>query len=133
MSSKLTEADILVRKLSRLSENKIAFLDKHKERLANTLLEFTEDELLTAFKEWLVNKDLDDPRNLQYLPGEFVQVADQLANGVRQHREDSERQKVLRDAAVKRMQAQAEAERQEVERRRTVVERPDDPMYGLLE
>ena len=103
----------LVRELSYLSDGQIGFLDKQRVRLAEVLKEFEASEIISAFKTWLGDQDLTDPRNLQYAPGKFVQIVDGLCYSARKRKLESDAAQIARDAAAKRLQEEAEAERQE--------------------
>ena len=89
----------------------MAFQDKQKIRLAETLKEFTAEEITAVFKTWVDEQDLTDPKNLQFLPGKFVQIAGDKAYALRKSREVRSKDAVERELAVKRLQEEAEANR----------------------
>lgn len=126
------EVTDLVFKLTKMSDNQIAFLDKQKVRLAETLKKFTAEEVEGAFREWLDNQDLSDVKNLSYLPGKFVQIVDSLANATREQRKERADAKLIRDAAAKRLSEEAEADRAEREKRR-LEEEANNPLADLFE
>jgi len=119
----------LARELTFVSGGQINFQDKHRTGLAAHLKEFTAGEVTSAFKSWLDNQDLSDPKNVSFLPGQFVQVADGLAYSARKRRQEAAADRLVRDAAVIRMSKEAEAERQEAAKKRE--EEDIDPL-GLF-
>ena len=117
-AAKSPEVSNLVRELSYRSKGQISFMDKHKIRLSDVLSEFTAAEITAAFSAWFEEQDLSDPKNVSYLPHQFVQKADQLCYTLRKQREEQERSKIARDAAAKRLQEEAESARKQAERER---------------
>jgi hypothetical protein len=105
------EVTSLARELAYLSNGEINFSDKQRIRFAEVLKEFTSEEIKSAFKSWLDDQDLSEPKNVSFLPGQFVQVVDGLAYASRRLKQEAEQAKIARDAAVAQLQAQAEAER----------------------
>ena len=101
----------LARELSYLSGGSVAFQDKQKIRLAETLKEFTAEEVTSVFKTWLDEQDLTDPKNLSFLPGKFVQIAGDKAYALRKSREVRSKESVERELTVKRLQEEAETNR----------------------
>jgi hypothetical protein len=128
----ISDATALARELSHLSNGEITFADKQRIRLAELLKEFTAEEIKSEFKPWLDKQDLLDPKNVSFLPGQFVQVVDGLAYSARKRRQEAEANQIARTAAVLRMQAEAEAERQEAERNRQAKSNCFDPLGDLL-
>jgi regulator of protease activity HflC (stomatin/prohibitin superfamily) len=96
------------------------------------LKEFTAEEIKSAFKTWVEAQDLNDPKNLSFLPGKFVQIVDNLAYTAREQKREAEEAKTQRDAAVAKMQQQAEAERAEAEKKREAETKVFDPLADLL-
>jgi len=129
---KRSEAVSLVLDLAHLSGGKIVFLDKHRDRLGVVRQEYTSEEIKSAFTDWLVEQDLSDPKNVQFLPGTFAQIAGQLAETIRRERREAEAEQKARDVAVKRLQAEAEADRQQRETQRQEQENQFDPLADLL-
>jgi hypothetical protein len=101
----------LVRELSYLSGGQISFMDKQRVRLAEVLKEFSAAEITSAFTAWFADQDTTDPKNLSFLPGKFVQIVDGLAYAARKRKQESEQAQIARDAAVRRLQDEAETER----------------------
>jgi uncharacterized protein YdaU (DUF1376 family) len=108
----------LNRELTYLSGGIISFIDKQKIKLAELLRGWTEEEVLAVFKEWLAEQDLNDPKNVQYLPGKFVQIADSRCYALRRSRAEKVAEGLARERAVERLQEAANAERQEAEKKR---------------
>ena len=117
----------LARELTHLSDGVIMFDDKQRVRLAEVLKEFTVEEVTAAFKAWMDEQDLNDLKNVQYLPGKFVQIVDSKAYSLRKRRAEKIAEQTARDAAVKRMQAEAEADRKKRAEERRKEEELFDP------
>lgn len=131
-SAKDPEVVSLARELSYLSSGLVAFADKQRGRLAEVLKEFTAVEITAAFKSWISDQDLSDPKNVQYLAGKFVQIVDSLAYSARKHKQEAEQAKVGREAAVARLQEEAEIERQAREKMKEAEENVFDPLADLV-
>ena len=110
-SAKDPEVVSLARELTYASGGEIAFQDKQRSRLAEVLKEFSAEEIKHAFATWLGNQDLSDPKNVSFLAGKFVQIADSLCYTAKRKKQESEETKVLRDQTATRLQEQAEQER----------------------
>ena len=126
-SSSDPEVVSLARAIMRASQNEITLLDKQKIRLSEALSEgFTADEILAGFKEWFSKQDVakDGP----FLAGKFAQQAADLAYGVRESRVEAEKQSKVREAAVRRLQEEAEAERLRVAEEKDKEEDIFDPL-----
>ena len=131
-SLKDPEVVSLVRELTWLSGGVIAFGDKQRIRIAEVLKEFTAEEITTSFKEWLQDQDLSDPKNVSYLPGKFVQIVDSRAYSLRKTRIEKAQSEKDREAAVIRLQAEAETARQEAEKKRAEEENSFDPLADVV-
>ena len=131
-SAKDPEVVSLVRELSYVSGGLVCFLDKQRARLAEVLKEFSAEEIKSAFKTWLDNQDLNDPKNLSFLPGKFVQIVDNLAYSARRQKQESEKAKIQRDAMAARLQEEAEIDRQAREKMKQATEEEFDPLANLL-
>ena len=114
-SAKSPEVVSLARELAYVSDGVLSFGDKHRIRLAEVLKEFSADEILSAFKIWIGDQDLNDTKNVQFLPGKFVHIADGLCYSAKRKKQETEQAKSARDAAVIRLQEEAEAERKRQE------------------
>jgi hypothetical protein len=125
------EETMLARELAHLSRGEITFGDKQRVRLAELLKEFTAKEIMSAFKSWLKEQDLSDPKNVSFLPSTFVQIADSLAYSARRKKQEDEAYHKLVDATRERLQAEAEAESQELERKRKEEENAFNPLFGV--
>jgi hypothetical protein len=101
----------LARELTYASGGEIAFQDKQRSRLAEVLREFPADLIKESFVTWLGNQDLSDPKNVSFLAGKFVQIADSLCYTAARKRNEAEQTKILRDQTATRLQEQAEQER----------------------
>ncbi len=110
-SAKDPEVVSLARELTYASGGEIAFQDKQRIRLAEVLKEFSDEEIKSVFVTWIGNQDMSDPKNVSYLAGKFVQIADSLCYTARRQKQESEKSKVLRDQTAIRLQEQAEQER----------------------
>lgn len=122
----------LNREMTHLSGGVIAFIDKQKVTLAELLRDWTEEEVLAVFKEWLADQDLTDAKNVQYLPGKFVQTADSRCYSLRRSREEKVSEGLARSKAVERLQEAANAERQEADRKRKAESEEFDPLVDIL-
>jgi hypothetical protein len=127
-SAKSPEVVSLVRELVYAADGQLSFIDKQKIRLAEVLKEFSSAEILSVFKTWLQDQDLTDTKNLTFLPGKFVQVVDSLAYCARRRGEEAKKTAALREAAVAQLQAQAESERAEAEKKKLADEQIFDPL-----
>jgi hypothetical protein len=127
-SLKSPEVVSLVRELVYAADGQLSFIDKQKIRLAEVLKEFSQEEVVSVFKTWLKDQDLTDAKNLSFAPGKFVQVVDSFAYCARRRREEAKRTAVLREAAVAQLQAQAEEERAESEKKKMAEDSQFDPL-----
>ena len=118
----------LVRELTYVSDGALSFVDKQRIRLAEVLKEFSAAEIKSAFTAWLGDQDLSDPKNVSFLPGKFVQIVDGLCYSSRKKKLEAEKEKTLRDAAVKRLQEEAEVNRQAAEKIKRAEEDIFDPL-----
>jgi hypothetical protein len=126
------EVVALVRELSYASGGQICFVDKQRARLAEVLKEFSAEEIKSAFKTWVGAQDLNDPKNVSFLPGKFVQIVDNLTYAARKQKQEAEEAKTQRDAAVVKMQEQAELERKQAEEKKAKEAQIFDPLADLL-
>jgi hypothetical protein len=109
-----SEVVSLTRELTSLSEGEICFSDKHRVRLSEVQKEFGTEEVISVYREWLGKQDLSDPKNVSFLPGKFVQIADSLCYSSKKRREEKAKEKIAREAAVEKLQAAAEEERRKL-------------------
>jgi hypothetical protein len=114
-SARDPEVVSLARELAYASGGAVAFLDKQRIRLAEVLKEFSASEIESAFKNWLADQDLTDPKNVSYLAGKFVQIVDSLCYSAHKRKQESDAAKIQRDETAKRLQEEAESERQKKE------------------
>jgi hypothetical protein len=128
VSVKDPEVNGLARELAYLSGGVIAFQDKQKMRLGEVLKEFTSEEITTTFKDWLGDQDLNDAKNVQFLPGKFAQIADSRAYTLRRTRQEAEKDRKTRDETLERLQREAEQERAEREKKKQEEEGLFDPL-----
>jgi len=110
-SAKDPEVVSLARELTYVSGGQISLVDKQRVRLAEVLKEFPAAEIISAFSVWFADQDTSDPKNLSFLAGKFVQIADSLCYTARRQKQEAEKSKVLRDQTAIRLQEQAEQER----------------------
>lgn len=110
-SARDPEVVSLARELTYASGGEIAFQDKQRSRLAEVLKEFSAAEITSAFSAWFADQDTSDPKNVSFLAGKFVQIADQLADTARRKQKESEQTRILRDQTAARLQEEAEQER----------------------
>ena len=108
----------LARELTYASGGLVAFQDKQRARLAEVLKEFSADEIKSAFAGWVSEQDLNDPKNVQYLAGKFVQIADSLCYTTRRRKQEADDARVAREDAVRRLQEEAGIERQAAEKKK---------------
>ena len=118
----------LARELSYVSSGLVAFQDKQRARLAEVLKEFSAAEIKQAFSGWIEDQDLSDPKNVSFLAGKFVQIADSLCYTTRRKKQESDDARVQRDLTAARLQEEAEAERREREVKRKAEEESFDPL-----
>jgi len=118
----------LVRELTYLSTGQISFLDKQRVRLAEVVKEFSAPEIISVFKVWLQDQDLNDPKTSQYGPGKFVQIVDSLCYSARKRKQESDQAAKDRAATVLKLQEQAEADRVKAEKARLQEENSFDPL-----
>lgn len=112
----------LARELTYASEGLVAFPDKQRARLGEVLKEFSAAEIKSAFSAWLDGQDLSDPKNVSYLAGKFVQIADSLCYTARRKKQETDEARILRDQMAARLQAEAEQERLAAAEREKLVE-----------
>lgn len=110
-SARDPEVVSLTRELTYASGGQISFVDKQRVRLAEVLKEFSASEIASAFAGWLGDQDLSDPKNVSFLAGKFVQIADSLCYTARRRKQEAEETKILRDQTATRLQEEAEQER----------------------
>jgi hypothetical protein len=84
--------------------------------LAELLGEYSAEELTTVFKTFIGDRDLEEPYTLKYITGNYLDAADGLCYYARKHKQEAEQAQAARDAAVTRLQSQAEADRLEREK-----------------
>jgi hypothetical protein len=118
----------LARELTYLSRDRVTFKGRDKPVLANLLKTYSQKELVSVFKTYLVDEDLEDLHTLKFIAQDFLDAADALAYSARKRKQDTEKEKAARDAAVKRMQDEAEAERKLAEKKKQ--EESYDPIFG---
>jgi hypothetical protein len=127
-AAKDPEVVSLVRELTYASEGKIAFQDKQRARLAEVLKEFSAAEIKSVFSAWLAEQDLSDPKNVSYLAGKFVQIADSLCYSARRRKQEADDARVLREDMARKLQAEAEQEREVAARKKQAEEDVFDPL-----
>ena len=132
-SAKDPEVVSLARELSYLSDGVVAFMDKQRIRLAEVLKEFSAAEIQQAFKTWLGDQDTSDPKNVSFLAGKFVQIVDSLCYSARRKKQESDAALIARTRRAAELQQEAEAEREEAEKKRLAEENIYDPVFGDLE
>lgn len=118
----------LARELTYVSSGLVAFQDKQRVRLAEVLKEFSATEIKQAFSAWLGDQDLSDSKNVSFLAGKFVQIADSLCYTSRRKKQESDDARALREVAAERLQAEAEEERRRAEKKRKEEEESFDPL-----
>lgn len=123
-----SEVVSLTRELTYVSDGALSFVDKQKIRLAEVLKDFSAEEVISVFRTWLGDQDLSDPKNVSFLPGKFVQIVDSLCYSARRKKQEAVQDKTARDAAVVRLQAQAEEERAESEKKKQAEDSQFDPL-----
>ncbi len=127
-SLKDPEVVSLARELTYASSGLVAFQDKQRARLAEVLKEFSAAEIKQAFSGWIEDQDLSDPKNVSFLAGKFVQIADSLCYTTRRKKQESDDARVQRDLTAARLQEEAEAERREREVKKKAEEESLDPL-----
>jgi hypothetical protein len=118
----------LTRVLTRLSGDRVTFQRQHKVALTELLLLYAHDEIVSAFEKFIENINLDDPTTLKYVAMNFMEAADALAHSARAQEQQRALNATLREAAVKRLQEEAERDRQEEDRKRQTEENSFDPL-----
>jgi hypothetical protein len=127
-ASRNPEVTDLLREFSYLSDNKVSFREEHKNDLSGLLEMYSKNELIAAFKSFISDKDLGDPYGLRFIARDYLAAADGIAYATRRWKQEAEQAKTERDAAVLRLQAEAEAERQEAARRQQEEAQSFDPL-----
>jgi hypothetical protein len=128
-AAKDPEVVSLARELTYASEGKIAFQDKQRARLAEVLREFPAAEIKSVFSAWLEEQDLNDPKNVQFLPNKFVQIVDSLCYSARRRKQEADDARVLREDMARKLQEEAERER-EAAKKKQAEEEIFDPLSG---
>jgi len=121
----------LCRELTYMSDGVISFIDKQKIKLAELLKDWTVDEIKAVFREWLDAQDVNDAKNVQYLPGKFVQIADSKCYSLRRSRQEKAAEAEARAAKVKELQEAAERDLEASRKKREEEEQVLDPL-GLF-
>ena len=103
----------LVRELTYLSGDKVTFYGKQKVELSALLERYPEEELISVFKTFVSDKDMEDSYTLRHLAQNYIDAADGLAYSARKRKQEAEQAKIARDAKARELQETAEAERQE--------------------
>jgi hypothetical protein len=112
----------LARELTYASKGLVAFQDKQRARLGEVLKEFSAVEIISAFAVWFGDQDTSDPKNVSFLAGKFVQIADSLCYTSRRQKQESEEARLLRDQTAARLQSEAEQERLVLAQQQKLVE-----------
>lgn len=103
----------LVRELIYLSGDKVTFQGRHKVQLAELLQSWSSDDLISVFKTFISDKDLNDPYTLKYITSNYLDAADGLAYSTHKRKKESDAAKIQRDETAKRLQEDAESERRQ--------------------
>lgn len=104
--------DDLVRELVFMSQNLVAFDDRHKSRLAKVLSDNTQpSEVKSAFHRFLNKLDENDAKSVRYAAKTFVETVDQYIYANRRIAEDKAREAATTESAKERMQREAEDSR----------------------
>jgi uncharacterized protein YdaU (DUF1376 family) len=101
----------LIRELTYLSGDKVTFQGRHKVALADLLGEYTSEELIGVFQTFIQDKDLEDSYTLKFITQNFLDAADGLAYSARKRKQEAEAGQIAREAAVRRLQDEAETQR----------------------
>lgn len=114
----------LEEKMMDLSKGAIDFDPKHLAILGTVMSEdsLTKEEMLSGFKIWWEEYDLDQPGNRNYAARNYTAVAKSKARYVRRRKEESTKQEARLEAARARLQAEGEREMEEVRQRRAAEE-----------
>ena len=102
---------LLLRAFGKVSDNRIVFWESYWPKLSDLLRAYSEKELVSAFKRFLDDLNLDDPMDRKFAAKNFLAVADSICKKARDDKAEREQEKVLRDQTVARLQAEAEQER----------------------
>jgi len=133
VAQKDPEVMSLVRELSYISDNQVVFNDRNKLRIAEVLKEFTAEEIIISFRGWFDRLDTSNPKNIEFAGKNFAEVADGLAYSTRRKKQESDAALIARTRRAAELQAEAEAERAEAEKKRLAEENIFDPVFGDLE
>ena len=120
----------LTREFTYLSGSKVTFQGRHKVTLAELLSTYSTDELVSVFRTFIGDKDLEDPYVLKYVAQNFLDAADGLAYTSRRKAEEVKQAQKDRDTAVARLQAEAEADRLKREADKTQENNLVDTVFG---
>jgi len=118
----------LVRELTYLSGDKVTFQGRHKVALAELLKEYSSEELLSVFRTFIGDKDLEDAYTLKYVTQNYLDAADGLCYSARKRKQESDQATKDRAATVLRLQEQAEADRVATEKARQEEDEAFDPL-----
>ena len=108
VQAKASEANKLARELAFIGDGKVTFDDKQKKRLEACLGEFSFDELVSAFREYLRSQSDND---LPFAAKKFSESADQLAENARRRKDSLEKQAAQIESETERLAREAAAER----------------------
>jgi hypothetical protein len=132
VAAKGPEVIALIRELTNLSRDKVTFQGRQKPGLAELLTSYSAQELISAFKTFIEDKDLEDVYTLKYIAENFIDAADGLAHSARKRKQESDAIRLARDATKARLEAQADVERQEREKKRQEEELAWSPLDDLV-
>jgi hypothetical protein len=132
VASKDPRVTALIRELTYLSDGKVTFQGRHKVTLSELLETYTPDELISVFQTFIGDKDLEDPYTLKFIAQNYLDAADGLAYTARRKKTEAESEQIIRAAAIKRLQEEAESELRASEAARKNEEEAFNPLKDVV-
>lgn len=111
VAAKDPQVKALEAELIYLSDDRVTFQAGHKVVLEELLREHSPEEVISAFKTFIENKDLNDPKVLNFAAKNFVDAANGLVLSAHRRQNEKDRDVSQRELAKSRLQAEAEDER----------------------
>jgi len=128
VAAKDPQVKALEAELIYLSDDRVTFQAGHKIVLEELLREHSPEEVISAFKTFIENKDLNDPKVLNFAAKNFVDAANGLILSARRRNQERDRDSAARESAKLRLQEEAEAERAAAEVAKQAEEALFDPL-----
>lgn len=128
VAAKNPQVRALEAELIYLSDDRVTFQAGHKIVLEELLRDFEPEEVVSAFKTFIENKDLGDPKVVNFAAKNFVDAANGLILSARRRQKEKSADDSAREAAKLRLQEEAERERVAAETEKQKEEELFDPL-----